>query len=93
MILSLLDWIHHDRLSASGEKGSSRCALTGYLNNRVKGTQPLFPPQMVVAVKTLTHELPYKCGIPLSRFSTNEIYREVVARGIVAQISGTTLWR
>jgi len=93
MILSLLDWIHHDRLSASGENDSFRCALTGYSNNREKGAQPLFPPQVVVAVKGLTYELPYKCGIALSRFSTNEIYREVVARGIVAQISGTTLWR
>jgi len=93
MTLSLHDWIHHDRLSASGENDSSRCALTGYLNNRVKGAQPLFPPQVVVAVKALACELPYMHGIPLSRFSIDEIHREVVARGIVAQVSGTILWR
>ena len=44
-------------------------------------------------VKALACELPYKYGVPLSRFSINEIQREVIARGIVAQISGTTLWR
>jgi len=31
--------------------------------------------------------------LPLSRFSIAEIQREVVAEGIVARISGTTLWR
>ena len=29
----------------------------------------------------------------MSRFSTSEIQREVIARGITASISGTTLWR
>lgn len=32
-------------------------------------------------------------GIPLSRFSITELHREVVERGIVAKISGMTLWR
>jgi hypothetical protein len=32
-------------------------------------------------------------GLPLSRFSLSEIQREVLAQGIVADISGTTLWR
>ena len=41
----------------------------------------------------LACELPYIHGIPLSRFSINDIHREVLARGIVAQISGSTLWR
>jgi len=63
------------------------------MNNRVKGVHPLFPPQVVVAVKALACELPYTHGIPLSRFSINEIHREVVARGIIARVSGTTLWR
>lgn len=38
-------------------------------------------------------ELPWKTGVPLSRFSTNEIAREVVHRGIVAELSGATVWR
>jgi hypothetical protein len=31
--------------------------------------------------------------LPLSRFSLAEIQREVLAEGLVAQVSGTTLWR
>jgi len=44
-------------------------------------------------VKALACELPYKYGVPLSRFSINDIQQEVLAQGIVAQISGTTVWR
>jgi len=46
-----------------------------------------------VEVKALACELPYHHGIPLSRFSIEEIRREVITRGIAAQISGSTLWR
>lgn len=38
-------------------------------------------------------ELPTQRGLPLSRFSRNDIAREVVRAGIVASISGTTVWR
>jgi hypothetical protein len=48
---------------------------------------------VVVAVKALACELPRAHGLPLSRFSTAELCREVVAQGIVAEISGTTVWR
>jgi hypothetical protein len=48
---------------------------------------------VVVEVKALACELPWERGIPLSRFSSEEIAREVVARGIVAKISGVTVWR
>jgi hypothetical protein len=48
---------------------------------------------VVVAVKALACELPYETGLPLSRFSTSDIKREVLRRGIVANIGETTLWR
>ena len=38
-------------------------------------------------------ELPAKQGVPLSRWSAAELAREAVARGIVEQISGVTVWR
>ena len=38
-------------------------------------------------------ELPSRRGLPLSRFSLAEIRREVLAEGIVAEISGATVWR
>lgn len=47
----------------------------------------------MVQVNALACELPYQHGIPLSRFSLHELHREVLARGMVAQVSGTTLWR
>jgi hypothetical protein len=53
----------------------------------------VFPPHVVVQVKALACEIPARLGIPLSRFSTSELAREAVARGIVASISGATVWR
>lgn len=44
-------------------------------------------------VKALACELPAQTELPLSRFSRQDLAREVVARGIVAQISGATVWR
>ena len=57
------------------------------------GVQPAFPPSVVVEVKALACELPTRHAVPLSRWSVTELRREVVARGVVAEISGTTLWR
>jgi hypothetical protein len=48
---------------------------------------------VVVQVKALACELPWKQGVALSRFSCSEIATEVVERGIVAEISGSTVWR
>jgi hypothetical protein len=55
--------------------------------------RPSFPPLVEVEVKALACELPKMCGVPLSRFSSSEIAYEAVARGIVAEISGATVWR
>jgi len=37
--------------------------------------------------------LPAEKGVPLSRWSADELAREAVTRGIVEQISGVTVWR
>ena len=45
-------------------------------------------------MKALACELPASSGVPLSRWSAAEVAREVIARGLVAEISaGTTVWR
>jgi hypothetical protein len=44
-------------------------------------------------VKALACELPSESGLPFSRFSHADIARQAVARGIVASISGATVWR
>ncbi len=48
---------------------------------------------MRVEVKAVACELPWQQAVPLSRFSAQEIAREVIRRGLVAEISGTTVWR
>ena len=93
MTLSPPDWTLRARLSANGGNVFSSDDLKVCGSFRGKGVQPNFPPQVMVEVKALACELPYIHGIPLSRFSINDIHREVLARGIVAQISGSTLWR
>ena len=46
-----------------------------------------------MAVKALACELPSRLGVPLSRLHVPDIASEVTTRGIVAEISGTTIWR
>lgn len=52
-----------------------------------------FPPRVVVDIKALACELPAELGLPLSRLSSADIARAAVSRGIVASISGATVWR
>ena len=55
--------------------------------------RPAFPPSLVVQVKALACEFPHTLGLPLSRLSVEEIRQHVIAQGLVAEISGATLWR
>lgn len=54
---------------------------------------PLFPPVLVAEVKSLACQLPYELGLPLSRLSRSELRRYVIGHGLVAEISGATIWR
>lgn len=47
----------------------------------------------MVEVKALACELPARYGLPLSRFSAADLAREVCRAGLVASISGSTVWR
>lgn len=44
-------------------------------------------------VKALACELPSRTGVPLSRWSAADLAAEVVASGLVASVSGSTVWR
>jgi hypothetical protein len=44
-------------------------------------------------VIALACALPAEHGVPLSRWSADELAREAVTRGICEQISGVTVWR
>lgn len=63
------------------------------MNSLGVAVPPVFPPNVVVQGKALACELPPRLGLPLSRLSLADIRQEVMAQGIVAQVSGTTLWR
>jgi hypothetical protein len=52
-----------------------------------------FPPELVVQVKALACELPATHGVPISRWNTPDIARKVCDAGLVASISGSTIWR
>ena len=67
--------------------------LEGLEDRSRRGRPPAFPPRVVAEVKALASELPSTLGLPLSRFSRSELRRQVLAAGIVADISGTTIWR
>jgi hypothetical protein len=59
----------------------------------VLGARPVFPPELVMQVKAIACELPKESGQPLSRYSGQDLVREVTRRGLVAKISGRTIWR
>jgi hypothetical protein len=48
---------------------------------------------VVVAVKALACELPATTGVPLARWHCPDLARQAAAQGIVASVSGTTIWR
>ena len=62
-------------------------------NDRAADDRRAFPPSVVVEVKALACELPSRRHLPLARWTCSELRREAMAQGLVAEISGTTLWR
>jgi transposase len=64
------------------------------LSDRPRSGRPrAFPATVVAEVKALACELPSQAGTPLSRWSSPELAREAVQRGIVEQISASTVRR
>ena len=74
--------IYNEALGAKGAKGKL-----------VRVAPELFPPELVVQIKALACELPAKYNQPLSRWSTTDLVQQVQQSGLVASISGSTLWR
>jgi hypothetical protein len=85
--------IPHDRLSANGVNVSTNRGSLASKNSLEVAPRRAFPPSIIVEVKALACELPKLASKPLSRFSMSEIRRAVIERGLVAEISGTTVWR
>ncbi|HVD01420.1 MAG TPA: IS630 family transposase [Candidatus Dormibacteraeota bacterium] len=69
---------------------------SGYLvstSGRARVAPRFSPPELVVAVKAIACELPSRLGLPFSRLHVPDIQSEVLTRGLVASISGSTIWR
>jgi hypothetical protein len=58
-----------------------------------RGGPELFPPEVVVTIKALACELPASARGPLARWSTGELAAAARRSGLVASISGSTIWR
>ena len=86
-------WTRPARLLASGASDFLSLACRASRRDLEAGVRPAFPPSLVVQVKALACELPHLLGLPLSRLSVEEIRHHVIAQGLVAEISGATLWR
>jgi len=81
------------RWSAGGGNGSSPIASKDWKSKRVRVVPGLFPPDLVVQVKAWACELPATHDLPLSRWRCDDLAREVCQTGLVASISGSTIWR
>jgi hypothetical protein len=82
-----------DKSSVNGESAFSKNALPVSKIDHGAGDRAVFPPRVVMEVKALACQLPFERQLPLSRISHSDIAREVVENGIVASISGATVWR
>ena len=91
MMSSLRASIRGARSSASGASASSNSACPGLMSRSGAGVMPAFRSSLVVAVKAWACQLSAQRGVPLSGWSVRELQGEVVAQGLVAEISGTTL--
>ena len=81
------------RSSRSGANASSTSAWLASGKSRGAGDRALFPPEIIVSVKALACQLPKDLGLPFSKLTHEEIARQAEKQGIVASISGKTIWR
>ena len=86
-------WTLPVKWSLFGVSAFSLIASQGWKNTLVRVAPGLFPPDLVVQVKALACELPAKYDLPLSGWSTRDLVQEVQQSGLVASVSGSTLWR
>ena len=93
MMRLLVAWVLGVKWLACGVSASSRSACRDWKNALAQVAPGLFPPEIVVQVKALACELPKTHNLPLSRWSTADLARQVRESGLVASISDSTIWR
>ncbi len=67
--------------------------VDGLGDRKRPGRPRRFPAAVVAACKAIACELPATRGVPLGRWSLAELRTEVLATGLVDDVSTTTLWR
>ena len=78
---------------ASDVAGSSPLACPGSTTCRAAGGPRLFTPVQVAEVKALACTLPAETGQPLSRWSSADLARQAITRGLAEAISPATVRR
>ena len=79
--------------SRSGGNAFMKTGSLGWRITHARGVPGLFPPEVVVTVKALACELPARAQRPLACWSLSELAAETQRTGLVASISGSTIWR
>ena len=79
--------------SRSGENAFLKTGSPGWRITHARDVPGLFPPEVIVTVKALACELPARARRPLARWSMSELAAETQRTGLVASISGSTIWR
>jgi transposase len=67
--------------------------VDGLRDRKRPGRPRAFPAAVVAACKAIACELPATRGVPLGRWSLAELRTEVLATGLIDDVSTTTLWR
>jgi len=67
--------------------------MKGLADRPRSGRPPVFAATVVAQVKALACSLPAEHGLPLSRWSCQDLAREAVTRGITDTVSGSTVRR
>ena len=70
-----------------------REGVDGLADRKRSGRPRAFPPVVVAYAKAVACELPTTRGVPLGRWSLAELRTELLASGLVSEVSTTTLWR
>ncbi len=87
------NWIPAEKLSACGANVSLSNGWKAWRNALDQAAPGFFPPDVIVQVKAIACELPAIYEVPLSRWSAPEIARYACQSGLVATLSGSTVWR
>ena len=93
MIISQHDSTLGEKSFPNGANDFSKSDWVDWKTNLVLVAPGLFPPGLVVQIKALACELPSTLDLPFSRLSTSDIALHAQRSGLVATISGSTIWR